>query len=248
MFKEVRARIPYFQFKELRAAPGFVHAFSSRTPALEVKDAQREGQVAQIKPFLNNLDIHPRELVLLRQVHSAKVVRVGKPIIESRLPRKMGPADGLILIGPGVFGVIRTADCVPILVVDPSARATALIHAGWRGTRDRILRKGVEELLSATGAAPEDLTAAIGPCIRDCCYEVGDELKPQFLSAGYRVDTLFQGRTLDLVQANLENLNSAGISRVLDSGVCTACQADKFYSYRRRQDEFRSWMVAGFRY
>ena len=90
--------------------------------------------------------------------------------------------DGLITNAPGLLLAIKTADCVPVLVVDIKRRVVAAFHAGWRGTVARIVEKGVGEMRHQFGSLPRDLRAAIGPCIRRCCYRVGHEVRAEFES------------------------------------------------------------------
>ena len=74
---------------------------------------------------------------------------------------------------PGLLLAIKTADCVPVLVADVKRRVVGAFHAGWRGTVARVVEKGVGEMRRQFGSEPRDLRAAIGPCIRKCCYSVG---------------------------------------------------------------------------
>src|SRR4029077_1589615 len=115
-------------------------------------------------------------LALLKQFHSAVALFLTSPPGEPRKGDASLPNSRGILLG------VQTADCVPILLVDPKKRAVAAIHAGWRGTLARITEKTVGELHSHFGSNPSDLLAAIGPSIGSCCYEVGAELVTQFAS------------------------------------------------------------------
>jgi YfiH family protein len=90
--------------------------------------------------------------------------------------------DGLITRTPGIVLGILTADCLPVLLVDPKRRAVGIFHAGWRGTVKRIVEKGVGEMRRNFGSRSAELKAAIGPGIRACCYEVGPEVREQFES------------------------------------------------------------------
>lgn len=156
---------------------------------------------------------------------------------------------------------IQTADCVPILLVDPKKRAVAAIHAGWRGTLARITEKTVGRMQQEFGSKPSDLLAAIGPSIGPCCYEVGVELVTKFTALFADGHEYFdEPRTgdepnpiqwlnmkppghqpppknvhLDLRKANLSQLKSAGIrsGNIHVSDLCTACNSDLLFSYRR---------------
>jgi YfiH family protein len=90
--------------------------------------------------------------------------------------------DGLITDTPGLLVAVLTADCLPVIVADPKRRAVGVFHAGWRGTVKRIVEKGVGEMRKHFGSDPAQLRAAIGPGIRNCCYQVGPEVRNAFES------------------------------------------------------------------
>lgn len=115
-------------------------------------------------------------LITLRQIHSDIIHRVdsipGEPLF----------GDGMITATPGLLLAIQTADCLPVILVDAKNHAVGVFHAGWRGTVQRIVEKGVGEMHRCFGTRPRDLKAAIGPGIQGCCYEVGEEVRTKFES------------------------------------------------------------------
>ncbi len=115
-------------------------------------------------------------LVTLRQVHSDLIHFVDSLAETQRV------GDGLITATPGLLLGIQTADCLPVILVDPRKRAVGVFHAGWRGTVKRIVEKGAGEMSRHFGSLPRDLTAAIGPGIHGCYYEVGEEVREKFES------------------------------------------------------------------
>ena len=125
-------------------------------------------------------------LVTLRQIHSDIIRLVDSPA-ESQLA-----GDGLITATPGLLLGIQTADCPPIILVDPRRRAVGVFHAGWRGTVKRIVEKGVGEMRRHFGSRPRDLKAATGPGIQGCCYEVGEEVREKFKSQFAYAEKLFR--------------------------------------------------------
>jgi YfiH family protein len=125
-------------------------------------------------------------LVTLRQVHSDVIHFVDAP------PETQLVGDGLITATPGLLLGIQTADCLPIILVDPQHRAVGAFHAGWRGTVKRIVEKGVGEMRRRFGSRPRDLKAAIGPGVHGCCYEVGAEVRQQFESQFVYAAKLFR--------------------------------------------------------
>jgi YfiH family protein len=171
-----------------------------------------------------------------RQIHSDLTFNVTAPSVP------LDPADGLTTALPGVWLSMLTADCVPVLLVDPTHRAVAVFHAGWRGTVSGIVEKGVQHMRDTYGSRPEDLHAAIGPSIGPCCYEVGEEVQTRFhASFPYAVD-LFRNHHLDLWQSNRRQLESAGVAtnHIEVLAQCTACARThdnrrKFFSYRTEE-------------
>ena len=240
MFYEKRIRsVPFFRFSELEEIPGLVHAFTSRQTDQACGLESVERQAVGKTPFLDLLGLSAARTIQLRQIHSNRVLRRASP----DLNRPEG--DGLVLTRPGRFGVIKTADCLPVLVIDPVCRQLVAVHAGWRGTLARILGRAIGEL-TGTDSDPADLTVALGPCIRSCCYEVGPQFPERFSREGHHVERIFRGRNLDLIEAHRVEAEEAGVGRILDSGLCTCCSPKIFYSHRRDQDRRRMWSLVGF--
>jgi hypothetical protein len=125
-------------------------------------------------------------LVSLRQIHSDIIHCVDS------VPAEPLAGDGLITATPGLLLAIQTADCLPVILVDRKRHAVGVFHAGWRGTVKRIVEKGVGEMFRCFGTRPQDLQAAIGPGIQDCCYEVGEEVRAKFESQFDYGSTLFR--------------------------------------------------------
>lgn len=172
---------------------------------------------------------NPAVDVTLRQTHSDVVVNA------DGLADRAREGDALVCNQPGRAIGVRTADCVPILLLDPETRAIAAIHAGWRGTAAGIARKTVERLSAEFSASPGGLFAAIGPCIQSCCYQVGPEVARQFVSHFPEWTGEIGQRPLDLPEANTRQLIEAGLpeSQIFESGLCTACSVASLFSYRR---------------
>jgi polyphenol oxidase len=125
-------------------------------------------------------------LITLRQIHSDIIHCVDS------IPPEPLTGDGLLTSTPGLLLAIQTADCLPVILVDPKRRAVGVFHAGWRGTVQRIVEKGVGEMIRRFGTRPRDLEAAIGPGIHGCCYEVGEEVRTRFESQFAYAASLFR--------------------------------------------------------
>jgi YfiH family protein len=166
----------------------------------------------------------PDSVSTLKQIHSNLVLLATGPGI-------LGEGDALISNSPGLAISVRTADCYPILLADTRNLAVAAIHAGWRGTAAQIVVKTLGKMKDEFGTQASDICAAIGPGIGVCCYQVGEDVSKQFG---------FAARThLDLASENRKQLESAGVpTRNIEAlGVCTFCNAERFFSYRREKEK-----------
>ena len=206
----------------LAGVVGLVHGFERRCqpPRLESRDETRARVTAALAE-------HGR-LLLLEQVHGAAVAEA---------PWQGTPeADAAVSANDGELIGIETADCLPVLLVDPQRRAVAAAHAGWRGTAAGVAARAVAALVSL-GSQPTDLLAALGPSIGPCCYEVGDELRPAFGDDAPHVFSQgANGRPhLDVRAANVRQLERAGLRRgaILHVAECTRCRPELYHSYRR---------------
>lgn len=170
----------------------------------------------------------PQPWLELKQVHSARVVATGqwRPGLE---------ADALVTRRSGTRLAVKTADCVPVLLLDPVRRAAAAIHAGWRGTVQGIVLAAVGEMGRLYGSRPEDLIAALGPAIGGCCYEVGPEVAVQFRDWFPERNDLERKTRIDLRAALRRQLLAAGLKegRIDSTEVCTCCGGAEFHSWRR---------------
>ncbi len=181
-----------------------------------------------------------RGWALLSQVHGARVERIAAGDACCHHRRNHPEADGMATNRKGLVLGVLTADCLPVVLAVPGSRAVAIAHAGWRGTLEGVVQMTVRELCSISGAQPRDVSAAIGPSIGRCCYQVGAEVRDAFLvrwGAAYtrRILEKADPWRLDLQSANLIQLRESGVpsSNVATVHLCTNCRKDLFFSYRR---------------
>ncbi len=168
---------------------GFSRAYGNGTLNLGfTKDDSKAAVERNRAAFLRELGAgdEPWSLVTQRQVHSDIIRFVDSPV------REQLAGDGLITETPSLLLAIQTADCLPVILVDPRRRAVGVFHAGWRGTVKRIVERGVGEMRLRFGSCVRDLKAAIGPGIHGCCYEVGAEVREQFESQFAYAEKLFR--------------------------------------------------------
>ncbi len=182
--------------------------------------------------------------LLRKQVHGNAVVDAA--VAESALGRDAGDAyarveaeaDALLCTRDGIVAGVRTADCVPILLVAPQRRWAAVVHAGWRGTIADIAGEAVRAGEKA-GVRPSGILAALGPSIGSCCYEVSEELGDDFERAGLPVLSRVGSKPhLDLREANHVLLERSGVPRanIQNVGPCTRCAHDRYHSFRAEPD------------
>ena len=196
-----RGGLAWLESVRLAKLPWLVHAFGTRrggdspfpSTSLNWGFPDRRDQVEQNRRrFLRQIGAQNCSLATVRQVHSCHAFVVaanGTGQVEYRLPgvpstqptATSPPAgDALITAAAGLLLTVRTADCLPVLLVDPARRVVAAVHAGWRGALERVIEKAVGDLRLAFGSDPQQLLAVLGPSIRACCYEVGEEVVEAF--------------------------------------------------------------------
>jgi YfiH family protein len=202
-----------YRVAELDALPWLVHGFGTR---------------------LSDIPAMFSGLASLKQIHSAVCVAA-----QGR-SGELGHGDALLENIPGSVVAVKTADCIPVLLVDERNRAVAAVHAGWRGTVARIAPRTLDAMRVRFGTGPADVRAAIGPGIGKCCYEVGPEVAAHFGE---------QGRAhIDLAEANRAQLVDAGIApqSIHLADLCTFCRPAEFHSFRRdRESAGRLYSFAG---
>ncbi|HEY6328249.1 MAG TPA: peptidoglycan editing factor PgeF [Blastocatellia bacterium] len=226
---------------------GFIAAFSSRlggtsafTPgglSLGYSPADsRENVDENRRRFLKAIGAPGCKLITARQTHSAD-----RCVVEAKETGAEYKCDALLARAPGVLLGIQTADCLPVLIADPKTGAVAAIHAGWRGTADRITERAIADLMRVFGVNPRTCVAALGPAACVECYEVGpdviDTYKRQF---GYWKH-LLRGHGdpakayLDIHAANIQQMMFCGIGseRIHTAPFCTMHNNDLFFSHRK---------------
>ena len=187
------------------------------------------------------LDIPVRHLLFPHQVHGTEICQVDESFLGMSWEEQTVALDGVDALVTNVGGVclgVSTADCIPILLYDPTHHVTAAIHAGWRGTVARIVEKTVRHLRETMHTCPRDLYAIVGPGISLTHFEVGDEVYEQFESAGFKMADIACRQEkwhIDLPLCNVMQLQDCGVStaNIHDSAICTYDQVERFFSARR---------------
>ena len=259
--------IQVLQVPALAKLPWLVHGFSTRPGGVSLLDGERvlnlgftewdskENVLENRRRFQSALGASDLKLISLKQIHSDAIHVFDAP------PAEPCRGDASATNRPGLLLGVQTADCVPILLVDPKKRAVAAVHAGWRGTLQRIVVKVIGQMQMHFGSKPADLLAAMGPSIGGGCYEVGTEVAIQFQSQFAEAPEWFdEFRTgdepnpiqwlnrmppghqpppknvlLDLRKANRSQLLDVGLQaqNIFTNDLCTACRRDLLFSYRK---------------
>jgi YfiH family protein len=177
----------------------------------------------------------PTKPQFLNQVHGVRAVRMGSVDFDQGAP----DADAVIANRSGDICVVRTADCLPILLCSTNGEEIAAIHAGWRGLAAGIVEATLDTMSTPVG----DLIAWFGPAISQAAFEVGPEVRESFGPWG-QIEPLFQVNKHGRLQADLFGLARArlrknGVLPVYGGGLCTFNDPQRFYSYRRDSDTGR---------
>jgi len=226
----------------LASAPGTCHGFTTRSggvsagPLSSLNLARRPGErdealVENWSRVSRALGLAPGQLALMSQVHGAEVIRAS----EASGPLEvLGQADALITTVPGLLLATRAADCVPILLAAPGG--VAAVHSGWRGTVANVVGAATRELCRAVGCGPEEVRAAVGPCISGQAYECGPEVAAALAESGLSPDDFLERglgprEHVDLGRAVLAQLREFGVTQRERIEVCTHSDP-RFFSHR----------------
>jgi len=204
----VTAPAPVEFFPALTAINICRHAFIQRVPGIDVSRDKAE--------VLKRLDAVHREarrevgigdwpLFTAQQVHGNKIAVVAQPIANGK---EFAGCDGIITNQQRIALGIHVADCCAVYIVDPKTPAIGLVHSGKKGTEQAIAAKAIEKLREHFGSDAAKLIVQLSPCIRPPHYEI------------------------DFAANIIQQCRAAGVTNIHDSGVCTACDIDRYYSYR----------------
>lgn len=227
---------PYYPLGNLNDA-GQVSVFSRRlSQNMSLFYGDTREALSNRKIFLQSLGINYRDLVCAKQIHASGIRYVkeedrGKGALS--YANAIADTDALITDKRNLPLAIFTADCLSIFLYDHQTPAISLIHAGWQGSsKEYIATKTVKFMQEKFNTRLGDLCVGLGPAIRSCCYEVGEEFRDYF-TGGL---TERNGRYyLDLVSINKQQFLDLGVKEknIFDSKICTSCQNEDFFSFRK---------------
>ena len=178
----------------------------------------------------------------LKQIHSDIVINTNDNY------RNNTSGDAIITSKKNIPLVIKTADCIPILLYDKENKVIALVHSGWKGTLNNITSKTVTKMINEFNSKPNNIMVYIYPSIRKCHFEVKDDVyklfKEKISNTNKYVTKKLNKYYIDLQQIIIDSLHILGINNIYDSGICTYCHNDKFYSYRYNHTDKRNYLIA----
>lgn len=179
----------------------------------DVQSGIQNRNLTQVIPFIssisNNDDI---KIAVGYQIHSANIAEIYINNCSQNEKILIHPdTDGLITNYRKIALCVFTADCLPVFLYAPTKNVIGLIHAGRKGTECGISEIAVQRMIKNYGCLPEDITALIGPSIGPCCYPV------------------------DLWEANKKQLQKCGLVNIINHEICTGCNTEYFYSYRKEK-------------
>lgn len=237
--------VPIVESAALKSLPGVAHAFFTREGGVSggIYAGLNGGLGSNDDPqavqenrrrMASTIGVAPGRLAVPWQVHSAEAVATDGPWSRETSPH----VDGVATATPGLAVAVTIADCCPILFADPKARVVGAAHAGWKGAIGGVLEATLARM-EQLGARRGDVTAALGPCIRQQSYEVGPEFAARFCAqdagnAKFFTPSERAGHAMfDLGGYVVERLGRAGVGTVDDVRLDTYSDEARFYSFRR---------------
>jgi YfiH family protein len=229
----------------LSSVPGIRHAFFTRAGGVSggiyaglnggigSKDAPDHVQENR-RRMAAALDVPPEKLLTLYQIHSPDVIVATEPWQSSVRPK----GDAMVTKVPGIALGVTSADCGPVLMVDPKARVIGAAHAGWKGALGGVLESTIDAM-EQQGASRDDIVVGLGPMLRQRNYEVGMEFVERFEQASADNARFFASASrnghamFDLPGYIHARLSAAGVLMIDDIDLCTYADEDNFFSYRR---------------
>lgn len=202
-------------------------AFESLNLGVYTNDVDENIQYNLDKIF-SSAKMHSNKITYLKQVHSDKFFVVNN---DNYLDVRGQNGDALITSEKGIAIGVFTADCVPLILVDTHNKIVAVVHAGWKGTALNIVGKVLKYMKINMGTDSKNVFAAVGPSIGPCCFEVGVEVAEKFNFVYENENKLY----VDLWKENVKQITDFGVSkdRISSSMICTSCNCDIVFSYRK---------------
>ena len=208
-------QLPFKQFPALSAIKICRHVFAQRVPGIDVSDEKAEvieRLDAAHQEIRNATGFGDWPLFTAEQIHGNNIAVVERAVA-STVPsgidgRELPACDGIVTDQRGIALGIYVADCCAVYIVDPKTPAIGLVHSGRKGTELGVVTNAIRQMIERFGSDPANMTVQLSPCIRPLHYEV------------------------DFASEIIRQCRALGVQDIHDSGRCTACDLDRYYSYR----------------
>jgi len=239
--------LEFFTFTHFKSSPSLLHAVTTKSNdlpyafSLALHTGEDPEKIIANRNRLSKLlqDSEALHYIVADQTHSDNIRCITHKETKGweSLSDAIEACDALITDVKGVVLTILTADCVPVLLYDKQKEVVAAVHAGWKGTKARIAYKTVQKMREVYGCDPKDIIAGVAPSIGRCCYEVGENVAAHFSNIPEGFTPVGNKFMLDLPLINQQQLLDAGLQEenIEMSHVCTACNVEQFFSYRKEQ-------------
>ena len=210
-------------------------AFGAKKENFSFRHGKHSEVLVSRRNFLNSIGLDFKDLVCLKQVHSSNVVYAGvneRGRGANTYESSIAGADAVFTDKKHIVLSIFIADCLAIYFFDFKKKIIGLAHAGWRPSAAKISIGLIQALQARFDTKPADLLVGFSPSIRPCCYEIGPDVARYFKhSVIKRKGKLF----LDLIAENKQQILSQGVKEknIFDSTLCTSCENDRFFSFRK---------------
>ena len=239
--------IDFYKFKCFEKYNDLLHAVTNKSMnfpygfSLALHTGENEEEIIENRNIITaslqgDKNLH---FVVANQTHSDHIKIISKKETKGweSLEDAIEDCDALITNEKNIVLTILTADCVPILLYDNEKKVIAAVHAGWKGTKARIVAKTVLKMKEMYACEPKNIIAAVAPSIASCCYEVGEDVAAHFFDTPAGFQRVGEKYMLNLSYINKYQLLKVGLieENIEMSDVCTACEVDRYFSYRKEQ-------------
>ncbi len=241
--------IEYIQFKKLLEYPEITHCYTLKGENnLDFKVQNIVTYKQSCDKILKSLNLKNTSIVRPYQTHTDIIEKIENIKIVDELK----DVDGIVTDKKDIVLLTTSADCISMLLYDPVKKAIGSIHSGWRGTLKGIIVKAIEKMVIEYQSNPKDIICCICPSIRQCCFEVDEDVKDLFynkykdlknINEIIKLGDKKEGKQkyyIDTVRINIELLKNIGLKEenIIDSNICTMCHSKEFHSYRKEGKSF----------
>ena len=233
---------PIYQFNILKNDKSIIHGVTKKSIdekllfSLALHTGENRTDILKNRKKLFNNIIGKEKFLFVgaNQTHSSNIKIINETLSKDFI--LIDDCDSLITNQKNTILTILTADCVPILLYDRVKNVVGAVYAGWRGTKENIIKKSIYSMIRDFSSDPKDIIASIAPSIGMCCYEIGDEVAKYFLNYPYALTSKKNKKyNLNLAKINKIQLEEAGVLNINIelSNICTSCEVEDYFSYRK---------------